>query len=293
MIELGIAPIGWTNDDLPELGGDISFEQCINEMALAGYAGCEVGNKFPRDPHELARYLTSRNLKIAAAWFSAFLTTKPFEETAQAFIKHRDFLHAVGANVIVVSEQGHSIQGNTEVAVVTNQPLFTELEWSLLIEGLEKLGDLAAEKGMKIVYHPHMGTGIQTNADIARLMDHTNPEKVSLLYDCGHLYFAREDIYEVLGKYMNRIDHIHLKDVREPILVQVEQQPLSFLQAVKAGVFTVPGDGNINFSPIFEAIQNSDYNGWVVVEAEQDPAKANPLIYAKKARTFIHEQAGW
>jgi inosose dehydratase len=293
MIELGIAPIGWTNDDLPELGGDISFEQCISEMEQAGYSGCEVGNKFPRDPKELSLYLNSHNLKVAAAWFSAYLTTKPFEETKHAFIAHRDFLHAVGANIIVVSEQGHSIQGNTNIPVSTNQPIFIEKEWSMLFQGLEKLGDLAAEKGMKIVYHPHMGTGVQTNADIARLMDNTNPQKVSLLYDCGHLYFSRENIYEVLEKYMDRIAHIHLKDVREEILLQVESEQRSFLDAVKAGVFTVPGDGNIHFGPIFEAIRNSDYKGWVIVEAEQDPAKANPYLYAKKARSFIQQQAGW
>lgn len=293
MIELGIAPIGWTNDDLPELGGHITFEQCISEMALAGYKGCEVGNKFPRNPEELQVYLAPRNLRVAAAWFSSYVTTKPFEETAQAFIEHRDFLHAVGAKVIVVSEQGHSIQGDVSVAVTTNQPIFTEKEWGFLIDGLERLGELAAEKGMKIAYHPHMGTGIQTNRDIARLMDCTDPQKVSLLYDCGHLYFAREDIYEVLNKYMERIVHIHLKDVREEVLVQVEQQQRSFLQAVKAGVFTVPSDGNLDFTSIFEVIKRSNYSGWIVVEAEQDPAIANPFIYAKKARLFIQEQTGW
>lgn len=293
MIELGIAPIAWTNDDLPELGGDISFEQCISEMALAGYEGCEIGNKFPKDPEKLLTQLSELNLKVAAAWFSAYLTTKPFEETKEAFIQHRDFLHAVGAKTIVVSEQGHSIQGNTDIAVLPNQPVFNEQEWALLTEGLEKLGDLAAEKGMKIAYHPHMGTGIQTNADIIRLMEYTDPNKVSLLYDCGHLFFAGEDVYLVLEKYMDRIEHIHLKDVRNEVLQQIEKEQGSFLHAVKSGVFTVPGDGNINFTPIFEAIKNSNYAGWVVVEAEQDPAKANPLIYAKKARTFIQAHAGW
>lgn len=293
MIELGIAPIGWTNDDLPELGGHITFEQCISEMSLAGFKGCEVGNKFPRDPEELRHYLTPLNLQVAAAWFSSYLTTKPYEETAKAFIEHRDFLHAMSAKVIVISEQGHSIQGNTSIAVTANQPVFTDKEWDLLIDGLEQLGDLAAEKGMKIAYHPHMGTGIQTNRDIARLMDHSDSKKVSLLYDCGHLYFAREDIYEVLTKYMDRIVHIHLKDVREEILEQVEQQQLSFLEAVKTGVFTIPGDGKINFNPIFEIIKQTNYSGWIIVEAEQDPAKANPLIYAKNARQFIHEHAGW
>lgn len=293
MVKLGIAPIGWTNDDLPELGGEISFEQCISEMALAGFSGCEVGNKFPRDPAVLTNYLSCRNLQIAAAWFSAYLTTKPYEETLQAFIEHRDFLYAMGAKIIVVSEQGKSIQGDVSIGVTKNQPIFSDEQWVLLTNGLEKLGEVAAEKGMKIAYHPHMGTGIQTNADIIRLMDATDPNKVSLLYDCGHLYFAREDILLPLKKYSDRIAHIHLKDVREEVLLQVEQNDLSFLQAVKQGVFTVPGDGAIDFTEVFEVIKQSNYDDWVIVEAEQDPAKANPYVYAKKARQYIQQLAGW
>lgn len=293
MIELGIAPIGWTNDDLPELGGDIGFEQCISEMALAGYAGCEVGNKFPKEPQELLLELSKLELKVASAWFSSYLTTEPFDVTKEAFIKHRDFLYEVGAKVIVISEQGHSIQGKINIPVLKNQPIFTHEEWQLLFRGLEQLGDLAAERGMSIAYHPHMGTGIQTTKDIIRLMENTQAEKVSLLYDCGHLYFSGENIYYVLEKYIDRIKHIHLKDVREEVLQQVQAQEASFLQAVKQGVFTVPGDGNIDFIPIFEIIKNNSYKGWVVVEAEQDPAKANPFIYAKKARAFLEAHAGW
>ena len=285
-IKLGIAPIAWTNDDLPELGKENSFEQCISEMALAGFTGTEIGNKYPKDPDTLRPFLELRGLSVASAWFSSFLTTKPIEETIAAFKEHRDFLHAMGAKVIVVSEQGHSIQGQ-DLPIFDAKPVFTEDEWQLLTSGLETLGDVAAEKDMAIVYHHHMGTGVQTTEEIDRLMAETNPEKVSLLFDTGHLVFSGEDPMAIYEKHQARIKHIHFKDIREDVAKQVVETKISFLDAVKLGVFTVPGDGMIDFKPIVSSIDKSGYKGWVVVEAEQDPALANPLEYAIKARTYI------
>lgn len=291
-IKLGIAPIAWTNDDLPELGAENTFEQCISEMALAGFAGSEVGNKYPKNTTVLKKALQLRNLQIASAWFSSFLTIKPYEETRAAFLAHRDFLSEMGAKVIVVSEQGHSIQGLLDVPVYEDKPVFTAEEWEKLAAGLNKLGQLAAEKGMQIVYHHHMGTGVQTTAEIDKLMELTDPELVYLLFDTGHLTFSGEDPVAILRKYLPRIKHVHLKDVRKDVLERVKQEKLSFLQGVKAGVFTVPGDGMIDFEPIFAFLAQGNYEGWYVVEAEQDPAKANPLEYALMARNYIREKAG-
>lgn len=291
-VKLGIAPIGWTNDDMPELGGEVTFEQCISEMALAGFSGSEVGNKYPRDTAVLKKALELRGLEIASAWFSSFLTVRPFAETMEAFKKHRDFLNEMGAEVIVVSEQGKSIQGQMETPLFDNKPVFFEKEWKLLVEGLHLLGDLAAEKNMKIVFHHHMGTGVQTTEEIDRLMDATDPEKVSLLYDTGHLVFSGEDHLQVLKKHMGRIRHVHLKDVRADVARKVREEKRSFLQAVKGGVFTVPGDGCIDFRPVFDALDEAGYEGWFVVEAEQDPAIANPFEYAVKARRYIREISG-
>ena len=291
MIKLGIAPIGWTNDDLPELGAQNTFEQCISEMALAGFSGCEIGNKYPRDPKLLGHALTLRKMEIASAWFSTFLTTAPYEETEKDFLAQRDFLNELGAKVIVVSEQGRSIQKRNE-PVLTGQPIFSTREWKRLTEGLERLGQLAQEKKMAIVYHHHMGTGVQTAADIHRLMAETNPETVSLLLDTGHLVFSGDDPIQVLHDHAHRIRHVHLKDVRFDVLEQqVRPNQLSFLDAVKKGVFTVPGDGEINFAPLFEELAKISYSGWLVVEAEQDPAIANPFEYALKARKYIQECA--
>ena len=291
-IQLAIAPIAWTNDDMPELGSENTFEQCISEMALAGFTGTEIGNKYPKDPEVLEQYLGIRGLKVASAWFSAFLTTKPFEETAEAFKAHRDFLHAMGAKVIVVAEQGHSIQGIMTAPVFDDKPVFTDEEWKKLAEGLEKLGDLAHEKDMEIVYHHHMGTGVQTTEEIDRLMEMTDPAKVKLLFDTGHLVFSGENPIAVYNRHQDRIKHIHFKDIRQETAEEVEKEKDSFLNGVKKGVFTVPGDGMIDFTPIWTAIHASDYEGWIVVEAEQDPAKANPFEYAVKARSYIREVTG-
>lgn len=291
-VRLAIAPIAWTNDDLPELGGGNTFEQCISEMALAGYEGSEVGNKYPKDPAVLKHYLDARGLTICNAWFSSFLTTKPYEEVEKAFLQHRDFLHAVGARVIGAAEQGHSIQGKQDVPVLEGKPRFTDEEWKRLADGLNRLGELAHEKGMVLTYHHHMGTGVQTAAEVDRLMEMTDPSLLFLLYDSGHLAFSGDDYVAVLERHVGRVRHVHLKDVRLQVLDRVKKEHMSFLQAVKEGVFTVPGDGGVEFEPIFRLLGKKGYRGWYVVEAEQDPAKANPFEYAVKARAFIREKAG-
>lgn len=289
-VKLGIAPIAWTNDDMPDLGKENTFEQCVSEMALAGFCGSEVGNKYPRNTDVLKKALSLRGMEIASAWFSAFLTVKPFAEVARDFIAHRDFLYTMGAKVIVVSEQGHSIQGKLDMPIFTEKPHFTEEEWTRLAQGLNQLGALAKEKDMKVVYHHHMGTGVQTAEEIDKLMAMTDENLVYLLFDSGHLVYSGEAHLGVLKKHIKRIKHVHLKDIRAQLLEKVKTEKLSFLDSVRLGAFTVPGDGCINFAPIFEVLANHNYEGWFIVEAEQDPAKANPLEYAIKARSYIREK---
>lgn len=291
-VKLGIAPIAWTNDDMPELGGENTFEQCVSEMALAGFTGSEVGSKYPKDSRELNKALALRGMTICNAWFSSFLTTKPLKEVKDEFIKQRDYLYEVGARVIGASEQGHSIQGMMNVPVLTSKYIFNDDEWKRLADGLNELGRLAGEKGMVIAFHHHMGTGVQTFEEIDRLMEMTDPNLLYLLFDTGHLVFAGIDPEAVLKKYVNRVRHVHLKDVRKEVFEKVKRENMSFLNAVKAGVFTVPGDGMINYDPMFKILSENNYEGWMVVEAEQDPAKANPLEYAIKSRKFIKEKTG-
>ncbi len=294
-IKLGVAPINWTNDDMPELGGENTFEQCISEMALAGFTGCEVGNKFPRDTDVLKKALELRGLQICNQWNSYELTTKSLEENIKKFTSLLDFLETMGAKVIGGGEVGNSCQGQMTVPVFEGKGMLTtDEEWKSFTTGLNELGKIARARGMKLAFHHHMGTCIQTIAETDRLMAETDPENVYLNYDCGHFYFAGEDPVEALKKYIGRTAHIHLKDIRPNILQRVHDEKLSFLTAVKQGVFTVPGDkeGCIDFPSLFEVIKESDYQGWIVLEAEQDPAVANPLEYAQIARKFFKNLTG-
>ena len=289
-VKLGIAPIAWTNDDMPDLGSENTFEQCISEMALAGFTGCEVGNKYPRDDiPALKKALSLRNMQICNAWFSSFLLTKPYDEVEKDFTDHISFLKEMGAKVVGISEQSYSIQG-TDKSVFKDKYIMNDDEWARLCDGVNRLGKVAKDMGIALTYH--MGTVVQTAAEIDRLMENTDPELFSLLYDSGHLAYCGEDYIGVLKKYANRVKHVHLKDIRPEVIDKVKRENLSFLEGVRLGTFTVPGDGAIDFGPIFDILADSGYEGYVLVEAEQDPAKANPFEYALKARKYIAEKAG-
>ena len=290
-IQLSIAPIAWTNDDLPELGGHVTFEQCIDEMATAGFAGSEIGNKYPKDPAVLKPALEQRGLQISSAWFSTFFSENGREEeTINTFSKQMNFLKALGAKIVNVCECGHCVQGTS--GHVFDRPSYTDQQWVRAANGLNRLGQLARDNDMWIAYHYHMGTMVQNTAETDRIMGMTDPDLVHLLVDTGHAHYADDDPLALVKKYGPRIRNVHLKDIRQPILDEVHASKMSFLDSVKAGVFTVPGDGCIDFDPIFRALAEGGYEGWFVVEAEQDPDKANPLEYAKMARTFIREHTG-
>jgi inosose dehydratase len=226
------------------------------------------------------------------AWFSTCFTSRPPEETYAAFTRQVEKLEALGAGVIGVSEQGNSIQGRQDRPILENKPVFSEAEWDCVCQGFNACGSIASDHGLQLTVHHHMGTGVQTGPEIDRLMRQTDPALVGLLYDTGHLAFSGEDLLAVLHRHAGRIRHVHLKDVRSDVLARVLPEQMSFLDAVRAGVFTVPGDGSIDFVPIFQALAAIGYSGWLVVEAEQDPAKADPLLYAMKARAYIRTSAG-
>ena len=290
---LGIAPIGWCNDDMPELGAENTFQQIVSEMALAGFAGCEIGNKFPRDAERLNKALRLRGLKIASCWFSSFLITESYEENKAEFEEALKFLRSVGADRINVSEQSYSIQGMRDVPILDERRhIMDEKEWNMLAEGLDKLGKIALEQGFKLCFHHHMGTVVQTADETDRLMKMTDPKYVFLCYDIGHFTFAGEDPLLILRKYPERVGHVHLKDMRLPVVDRVKKEHLSFLEAIFQGAFTVPGDGDVDFEPVYKALDEAGYEGWLLVEAEQDPALADPLEYAIKARDHIRQATG-
>lgn len=292
-VKLGIAPIAWTNDDLPELGGENTFQQCVSEMALAGFTGSEVGNKYPRDPAVLKPMLELRGIEICNAWFSTFLISRPYEQTEAAFKEHVAFLAAMGAKVVGVSEQSYSTQGIQSQPVFEGKYEMNDAQWDALCDGLNRLGRLSLEEyGVALTFHHHMGTVVQSAAETDRLMAGTDPTYVSLLFDSGHFAYCGEDPTELVRRYTKRIKHVHLKDIRPEVVAKVRENRWSFLEGVRQGTFTIPGDGCVEFDPIFACLAESGYEGYMVVEAEQDPAKAHPLEYAIRARKFIREHTG-
>jgi inosose dehydratase len=291
-VRVGIAPIGWTNDDWPELGGDIPLEQCLSEMSEAGYEGCELGGKFPRDPRRLRDLLRPFNLAVASGWFSLWFTEPGRQkETIDAYRAHCSLLREMGASVIVVCECGNSVQ-QQPLPVDEARPRFDENEWQLLIDGLHQIGQIARSEGMTNVYHPHMGTGIQSAGEIERLIDATKPELVSLLLDTGHATFDGHDPQQLIRSYGSRIRHVHLKDVRAEVAQEARDKRWSFETSVRAGVFTVPGDGDVNMSGVLADLAAARYSGWLIVEAEQDPHRAPPLEYARMGRQFLRQAVG-
>ncbi len=300
---LGITPTGWSNSDDPsiDLVPPIPYQQILSEMALAGFKGSQVSPKYPQDLDELKSELKLRDLTISEPWVGTYFTINDSDDSQKIFKQQLNFMKEIGGNIIVVAELGGAVH-QQPVNPLTNRPIFNDQQWEALTNGLNDLGKQAYEAGMQLCYHPHIGTGVETLSDIDRLMAGTNPDYLKLLLDTGHLYYAGVDPKEVAHKYANRIKHVHLKNIREDILEKSKKKGWSFLYSIKQGIFTVPGDeeGVIDFEPIFKELSDKTtnpelekkYEGWLVVEAEQDPNNANPLQYALMARKYLKEVTG-
>ncbi|MBX7554259.1 myo-inosose-2 dehydratase [Streptomyces sp. NPDC055966] len=292
-VKLGVCCTLWWNDDFPAIDAGISFGQAVSEMALAGFQGCSIGHKYPSDAAALKAALDLRGLRVSEPWTSTYFTIgKMRHKTIAAFEETLAHIKALGGTELVVAEFGASSH-LLPVDVFANRPVFTDAQWDALTSGLDELGKIAGSAGMKLSYHHHMGTGVMTRADVDRLMASTDPALVHLLLDTAHIAFAGDDPLDLARAHADRIGHVHLKSIRPEVVSRVREEGLSFQEGVELGVFTVPGDGAIDFRPILEVLADADYQGWLVVEAEQDPNKANPLEYAKKARAYLADVLGW
>ncbi|MDH6120907.1 inosose dehydratase [Kitasatospora sp. GAS204A] len=292
-VKLGVCCTLWWNDDFPTIDAGISFGQAVSEMALAGFQGCSIGHKYPSDAAVLRAALDLRGLQVSEPWTSTYFTIgKMRQKTITAFEKTLLQVKALGGTELVVAEFGASSH-LLPVDVFANRPVFTDAQWDDLTSGLEELGKIANSAGMKLSYHHHMGTGVMTRADVDRLMASTDPALVHLLLDTGHIAFAGDDPLDLARAHADRIGHVHMKSIRPEVVRRVRGEGLSFQEGVELGVFTVPGDGAIDFRPILGVLADADYQGWLVVEAEQDPKKAVPLEYAKKARAYLADLLGW
>ena len=292
--QLGIAPIAWSNDDLPELGGETTLQACLSEARLAGFSGVESGGKFPKTSGELGPILQAHDLQLVSGWYSGTVLDSDVKaETAKARAQVELF-RDLGAAVIVYGETAGTIQSKRGAPISTRRVLADE-EMRAYGRKLTAFAEFCADQGVALSFHHHMGTAIESEGDIDRLMSATG-KAVGLLYDTGHLTFAGADVMRVIEKHGKRINHVHAKDVRRDVAAGLDRDRDSFLDAVLKGVYTVPGDGSVDFGTVAKRLAGIGYEGWFVVEAEQDPAKAPPLEYARighAALTRALEGAGY
>ncbi|WP_337009088.1 myo-inosose-2 dehydratase [Pantoea sp. AS142] len=277
--KLGIAPIAWSNDDLPQLGGETPLSTCLIESHLAGFQGVESGGKFPKVSTVLKPMLREFQLELVSGWYSGTLLDNTVEDEIEKALPQMQLFRDCGAACLVYGETAGTIQNQQDVPMARRRRL-TDEQITEYGEKLSRFAEFCTEYGVPLAFHHHMGTVIEDQNDIDRLMAATN-KSVGLLFDSGHLVFAGVDPDSILKKHGSRIVHVHTKDVREDILSSLDWNKDSFLDAVLKGVFTVPGDGMIDFNRITQTLAEIGYQGWFVVEAEQDPAKAPPLEYAR------------
>ncbi|MDC0179003.1 myo-inosose-2 dehydratase [Candidatus Pelagibacter sp.] len=286
-VKLGIAPIAWSNDDMPELGGETSLEQCLDEASQAGFIGIESGGKFPKTSKELLPKLNNYNLNLCSGWYGGNLRQNSIDEEKQLIRGQLDLFKDCNAPCIVFAEVSGSIQGDPNRKLSTRPQMDNE-EWNSFCNKLSEMGKFLEGEGMPLAYHHHMGTVIETHEDTIRLLENTD-DSVKLTLDTGHMLFAQGNSKKILEDFSSRIIHIHCKDIRKNVLDNSLENDLSFRGAFLDGAFTVPGDGCIDYKPLFDILKVKNYSGWLVVEAEQDPAKANPFKYAKIGYNYLTE----
>lgn len=276
-VRLGTNPIAWSNDDLRSLGGATALETCLTEARQAGFTGIELGHKFPREAAPLKAVLAAHDLSLVSGWYSCELLVRDADAEIAAIQDHLKLLKALGCSVLIFAETSNAIHGD-QSKPLSARPKLAAGDWAEFGRRATQVAEAVATEGLKLVYHHHMGTVVESEADIDAFMNATG-DAVGLLLDTGHATFAGADPIALARRYRARIHHVHCKDLRRPVMESVKARDTSFLDAVVDGVFTVPGDGSVDFAGVLKELPG--YEGWLVVEAEQDPEKANPLTYAK------------
>ncbi len=286
-VRIGINPLSWMNDDLPSLGGETPLSTALAEGRAIGYEGFELGNKFPREPQALKTLLAQYDLSLVSGWYSGQLVHRTVEDECKAADAHLDLLAQNGATVMVYGEVADSIQGAPR-PLYQRPRFFSEAQWDDYAARVDAFARYTLSRGVRLAYHHHMGAYVETPSDVERLMSRTS-DAVGLLFDAGHITFAGGDPLAVLDLYIDRVCHVHCKDVRPAVMKLARNRNWSFLDAVLAGAFTVPGDGAIDFPAIIARLKRHDYCGWLVVEAEQDPVVAPSFEYAQRGYRTLRE----
>lgn len=283
--KLGIAPIAWWNDDLAELSDDVSLDECLRQASVAGYTGMETGRRFPMDPAQLGPILNTYGISVCGGWFSGLLLDGDIAAEKDRIAAQMDLFKAMNAPCIVYGETAGTIQGDRNAPLSTKRKLSIE-EVRVYGRKMTAFAEWCAEQGMPLSYHHHMAAPIETEAEVDLFMANTGPA-LQLLYDAGHMAFAGGDVLRVIDNHHARINHVHTKDVRMGVINSLDRTRESFLDAVIKGAFTVPGDGSLDFEQIVKRLAAHGYEGWFVVEAEQDPIANPPLAMARKGHAEL------
>jgi inosose dehydratase len=284
-IKLGVAPIAWSNDDMPELGGETSLEQCLNEASKAGFTGIESGGKFPKNSAELLPKLKKENLSLCSGWYGAQLLKNTAKEEFSLMINQLNLFKDCKSPCMVFAEVTNSIQGDPKTPL-SKRPKLSKDDWRKLTSRINEISKMMIDEGMPLAYHHHMGTVIETENETRRLMEGTI-DTVKLLIDTGHMLFAQGDSIKLANEFKEKLIHVHCKDIRKNVLDKSLKNDSTFRQAFLDGAFTVPGDGCIDYIPFLKVLKKNNYSGWLVVEAEQDPIKANPFRYAQIGYNYL------
>jgi inosose dehydratase len=277
--KLGMSPIAWWNDDLPELSDDVSLEECLRQSRSAGFTGMEKGRRFPDDPDVMLPILKAADVTLCGGWFSGTLVDEDLAANKDRIAPMIELFKAVNAPCIVYGEVGRSIQGKRDVPLA-QKPRLSADEMKTYARKVTEFGEWCADEGMPLSYHHHMAAVVETEPELDAFMAASGPG-IPLLLDAGHLAFAGGDVLRAIDNHHGRITHVHVKDIRRAVIDGLDRTRQSFLDAVALGAFTVPGDGSLDFAAIVQRFADYGYEGWFVVEAEQDPKKNPPLNMAQ------------
>jgi inosose dehydratase len=288
-IRFGVSPIAWINDDMPELGGDTPLEQVLAEARDLGYAGIELGGKFPREPQTLRTLLARFDLALAGGWYSASLLTRSAREEIAALQAHLKLLKALGCRVFILAETSNAIHGD-RARPLSATPRLNRTAWAHFGAKLTEVADSVAGAGLRLAYHHHLGTVVESGEDMERFLESTGPS-VGMTIDTGHAALGGVDAVSLIRKHPQRVAHVHAKDIRGKVFHKIKSDGGSFLRGVLEGMFTVPGDGDLDFPMVLQALADIGYSGWIIVEAEQDPASADPRRYGAIGLATLRREA--
>lgn len=289
---VGTAPVNWNNDDLLDWRTPVPFPAILDEMAAAGYAGTEYGGNFAQEPEVLRRELAARHLRLAGSYQWLHLRDHATLETEMGRLSGTlDLLTAAGSTNLIVADA----MSPERIAIAGQVPEdgsagLDDEGWSRLAGGLRLVAELAEALGVRIHYHNHVGTHVETPAEVERFLAEIEGSDVDLCFDTGHFAYGGGNPTEFVLRHRDRIGYLHLKDVDAEMLAVARVEKLSFLDALRRCVFCEFGDGMVDIPRVVDTLRGGGYRGWIIVE--QDTSRKPSTESAAASRRYLRERCG-